>query len=424
ELADYIVERLQGYGVRFLDEADLYHADNGRYIVEDQNSCVVDVVRSKAEWHRQHRRIFARVKNAKTKPIERFFSTLEQILQDMKLPGYIKELGLSAPEEEQAQKRLDWQRRNGYVLTYDEFIAKVLEAVKIYENRRHGTLGCSPRERLAEYERNGWQPVFIDPRDEAYLFMERAFATVRGDRVQLAGREYIGPDLTQEMVLENRSSLVAYSGRKIELRFDPDNLDAGVFAIEPDTSRAIALRPAEKIDMLDHDDLSRQLAWKKRNMAAVSSAFEAITKDKTVRVLSDGGAFRELRRAEELAARPETPASGGAPETHHSRPAESRKSMERTEIPSALRTSGTELSDGEFWSGVAERISRENIVRTHGKKVFLTERERYQDLLERLLDGDRISGEDMAFKNRYEAKMTDQEKAYARAIIRQNTQEE
>ena len=155
KLADQIVERLQSYGVRFLDEADLYHADNGRYIVEDTEGLVVDVVPTKAEWEKQHRRIFARVKNAKTKPIERFFNTLEQILRDQCLPGLVKGVAISAPEEEQATKRLEWQKKNGYILSYDDFIKSVVHALNIYENRVHSSLGCSPKEKLEQYKRDG-----------------------------------------------------------------------------------------------------------------------------------------------------------------------------------------------------------------------------------------------------------------------------
>ena len=99
--------------------------------------------------------------------------------------------------------------------------------------------------------------------------MESTMRQVKGDRIELNGTEYIGPDLTQQMILENRGTLVAYNRQKIEIRYDPENLDLGVFAIEPGTNHAIALRPVKKIDMLNHEEMVEQLEWKKRNMRAV-----------------------------------------------------------------------------------------------------------------------------------------------------------
>lgn len=433
DLSTRIVEALQSYGVKFIDEADLYHADNGRYIVEDTEGCVVDVVRSKADWEKQHRRIFARVKNAKTKPIERFFNTLEQILRDLCLPGYVKEMGMSAPEEEQADKRLKWQKKNGYILTYDEFIQRVLEALEIYENRKHSTLGCSPKERLNEYVHDGWQPTFIDPRDEAYLFMESAFVTVKGDRVRLNNVDYVGPELTQEMILKNRGTLVAYNRKKIEVRYDPENLDIGVFAIEPGTHNAIALHPADRIDMLDEGEMVRSLEAKKRNMRAVQTAFENATKDKSIRVLSEPAKFQELHEAEELAGR----ALGiESPDESRKVPQILRKDDQteaETAIPLSIRRNDSEddfiprsmkntdeMSDEEFMHGLASRISSENILRSHSKDVFMTDRDRYQSILVRCLNGERLNREELDFKFFYEGKMTPQEEAYFAAFEKNN----
>ena len=433
-LSTQIVQALQSYGVKFIDEADLYHADNGRYIVEDTEGCVVDVVKTKAEWEKQHRRIFARVKNAKTKPIERFFNTLEQILRDLCIPGYVKEMGMSAPEEEQADKRLKWQKKNGYILTYDEFIKKVAQALDIYENRRHATLGCTPKERLEEYRLQGWMPTYIDPRDEAYLFMESAFATVKGDRVRLNNIDYVGPELTQEMILQNRGTLVAYNRQKIELRYDPENLDIGVFAIEPGTHNAIALHPVEKINMLDDEAMVKSLEWKNRNITAVKKAFENATKDKSIRVLSEPQKFQELRNSEKLAEQAmalEAPKEQFKPtpvirkadqETEEFALPQSRKrndSYDSAFIPQTFK-SESEMSDEEFMQGLVSRISSENILRSHSKDVFMTGRDRYQSILERYLNGERLNREDLDFKFFYEGKMTPSEENYFAAFTKNN----
>lgn len=428
-LADEIVERLQTYGVRFIDEADLYRAENGRYIVEDTEGLVVDVVSTKTEWEKRHRRIFARVKNAKTKPIERFFSTLEQILRDQCLPGLVKGLALSAPEEEQASKRLAWQEKNGYLLTYDEFIQQVVKAIEIYETRVHSSLGCTPRERLEQYKSEGWQPEFIDPRDEAYLFMESVQRQVKGDRIELGGKEYIGPDLTQQMVLENRGTLVAYNRQKIEVRYDPENLDIGVFAIEPGTRHAIALRPVEKIDMLDHEAMVRQLEWKKRNMRAVQDAFKSATQNKNVKVLSEPQKFSELRKAETLAQQALSLQAGGKRQGVQE---ESVAHEETRGIPSGIRRRNSvfgqmpmsfsrkdePLSQEDFLESIAARIGSENVLRAHGKPVFYTDRERYEYILNMFYSGERLSREDMDFKFDYESRMPPNEESYFASYVK------
>ena len=434
KLADQIVERLQNYGVRFLDEADLYHADNGRYIVEDTEGLVVDVVPTKAEWEKQHRRIFARVKNAKTKPIERFFNTLEQILRDQCLPGLVKGVAISAPKEEQATKRLEWQKKNGYILSYDDFIKSVVHALDIYENRVHSSLGCSPKEKLEEYKRDGWMPTFIDPRDEAYLFMESTTRQVKGDRIELNGIEYIGPDLTQEMILQNRGTLVAYNRQKVEIRYDPENLDLGVFAIEPGTNHAIALRPVKKIDMLNEQEMVEQLEWKKRNMCAVQQAFETATSNKNIRVLSEPQRFAELHNAEEIAERSEYRLEYQEPdfeipavarkvdvsetEEHEIPQSVSRRKTDFGSIPESLNRREESLSQEDFLESVASRIGSENLLRAHGKPVFYTDRERYEYILNQFHSGEHLSHEDLDFKFDYESKMTSSEENYFASYVR------
>ena len=109
---DLVVEQLQTYGMRWGDDiANLYKDDeSGMYTVRDDEGSIVAYAKDRAEWYEKNRRIFAQVKNAKTKPIERFISSLEQLFRDQFLTVYVKELNLSAPEEEEAARRLAWQK--------------------------------------------------------------------------------------------------------------------------------------------------------------------------------------------------------------------------------------------------------------------------------------------------------------------------
>ncbi len=210
------------------------------------------MVETPQQWHKKNRRIFARVKNAKAKPIERFFSTLETLLLDRCLPGAVKKLNASAPEEERAAERLNWQKKNGYLLHYDEFIQQVYAALDTYETRRHGRLGCSPRQEMEKaIAHEGWQPTFIESSHLAYLFMEPYHRKVRNNRITAGGITYVGPDLTAEMVKANRNNLAGLDGQKIEVRIDPDNPEAGAFAIDPRDKQPIYLTVEKAIDPFD-----------------------------------------------------------------------------------------------------------------------------------------------------------------------------
>ncbi|MDR0456237.1 MAG: Mu transposase C-terminal domain-containing protein, partial [Treponema sp.] len=243
-VADYTIEQLQNYGMEFRDEGDLYRTEMGAYVVEGADGKMVSVAKSRREWKKQNRRIYANVKNAKTKPIERFFSTLEQILRDMITPGLVIDTAADAATEEESSRRLQWQKDSGYILPFTEFADRVIEAVNLYQCREHGTLKHSPMKELEHAVKiEGWRPALISEEDVHYLFLERAYAVVRGDRVTLAGRQFIGPNLTQEMVRTNRGNLAGLNRQKVELRYDPDDLDSGIWAVDPRDSRAIPLIP-------------------------------------------------------------------------------------------------------------------------------------------------------------------------------------
>jgi hypothetical protein len=74
---DHLVNALQTYGMAFRDTAELYRTGEGEYALEDTNGAVITTVNNTREWRRQNRRMFAQVRNAKAKPIERFFRTLD-----------------------------------------------------------------------------------------------------------------------------------------------------------------------------------------------------------------------------------------------------------------------------------------------------------------------------------------------------------
>jgi len=388
-VADYTIEQLQNYGMKFCDEGDLYRTETGAYVVEGADGKMVNVARSRAEWKKQNRRIYANVKNAKTKPIERFFSTLEQILRDMITPGLVIDAANNAATEEESGRRLQWQKDNGYILPFEEFVYRVFDAIDFYERREHGTLKRSP---MAELEHavkvEGWRPSKIEDNDIKYLFLERGYAVVRDGRVTLAKRQFIGPDLTREMIQKNRGNLAGLNRQKVELRYDPENPDGGVWAIDPRNNEAVALTPVTPIPMLDDKAASGALEWKRRNMKAVSETYRDMTKDAQL-TLFEPQKFKELGESKAAAAViPEAPV----------------------------------ISPEEFSAQVAAKITVEPKIRERQKHVFLTERDRYESLFTMIIKNEKVSAADRAFMAEYEEKMEEGEARYFEEFAKQNKQ--
>ena len=387
-VADYTIEQLQRYGMRFCDEGDLYRTETSAYVVEGADGGTLNVVKSRAEWKKQNRRIFANVKNAKTKPIERFFSTLEQILRDMLLPGAVIDACADAAAEEESNRRLEWQKANGCILPFGEFVCQVLAAVDTYVSRTHGTLKRSPLDEIRHaVEAEGWRQTFINREDVKYLFMERAYAKVRGDRVTLNGKQYIGPSLTRDMLKANRGNLAGLNRQKIELRHDPDDPDSGVWAVDPRNGQAIALAPVTPVSMLDGQSASAAMEWKRRNMKAVTETYRAMTSGAPV--LFDPEKFRELRVSRAAAA------------SFNSLPAPGAES----DIASVPRQSA--ISDEEFRSLVSAKITLELVIRERPKPVYASERDRYEALNLARNAGNKINAEDLAFMSGFESSMPD-----------------
>ncbi|MDR2049320.1 MAG: Mu transposase C-terminal domain-containing protein [Treponema sp.] len=237
---NHLVQALQLYGMSYRDTPDLFRTKNGDYAVEDPQGTLVATVPNIQEWRREHRRMYALVKNAKAKPIERFFLTLETLLSDMIMPGYVRDITASAAEDEEAARRLAWQKERGFIYSYEEFVGKVKEAIIRYENRNHAGLKRAPLEELRyAQEKEGWEPTWIDPVDIRHIFLESETRKVRGNRVQIAGINYVGPDLTSDMLLENRHNLAGLSGLKVEVFYDPDDLDAGAWVMDPRSGETI-----------------------------------------------------------------------------------------------------------------------------------------------------------------------------------------
>ncbi len=67
------------FGMKFTDKVELFKIEDVYYALEDESGAVIVMADTCEVWYKKNRGIFAGVKNAKTKTIERFFSTFEQL---------------------------------------------------------------------------------------------------------------------------------------------------------------------------------------------------------------------------------------------------------------------------------------------------------------------------------------------------------
>ncbi|MEL3903747.1 MAG: Mu transposase C-terminal domain-containing protein [Treponemataceae bacterium] len=379
---DWLISSLQTFGMKYTDEAELYKTEDGHYALEDENGEVVATAETCEIWHKKNRRIFARVKNAKTKPIERFFSTFEQLLLDRCLPGYVRNIKASAPEDEEANRRLNWQEANGYILPYEEFVEEAKLALETYEQRIHSSLKHSPREEMMKaIEAEGWQPSRIKPEDIQALFMEPDYRKVHNNRITINGINYVGPNLTSDMVSQNRNNIAGLQGKKIEVRFDPDNPDAGVYAIHPATGEAIFLTPEKRIDFFDEKAVKAAIEEKNANIRAVSESYAKAIQGFGKVITSSR--YKTLEQSKKIAA----------------------SSQAAVETPLAI-------SDTEFASAVGARL--ELVIKDSRKQkpVYASERDRFEAILDAVMDGAVLSEADQAFKIRYEKNMSEDERLF------------
>ncbi|MDR2663669.1 MAG: Mu transposase C-terminal domain-containing protein [Treponema sp.] len=383
---DHLVGALQTYGMSYRDTSDLYRTENGDYAVENPEGGLAATVPTLQEWRRENRRMYALVKNAKAKPIERFFLTLETLLQDMVMPGYVRDITASAAEDEEAARRLDRQKERGLIFSYDEFIGKVKEAIIRYENRNHAGIKRTPLEELRYAQENeGWKPNWIDPADIRHIFLESETRKVRGSRVRIAGINYVGPDLTPDMIRENRHNLAGLSGLTVEVFYDPDDLDAGAWAMDPRSGETIYLIPEDRIDPFNAAELSRQLESKRGSMRTVAAAFRETTAA-AGKVLSSPE-YKPLIEAQTAA----------------------RKAIETKAERQAMTAA---LSDEDFNAAVAvaSRLVKDQGERIKRQAVYATPLKRYQAILDIILSGGDLSPPDRLFKAEYEHRMGEEEK--------------
>nr|WP_319473060.1 transposase [uncultured Sphaerochaeta sp.] len=257
------------------DVSELWKTPEGVYVIEDEEGNVLETAINQQDWRRQHRRIYANVKNAKAKDIERFFRTLNERLDARMLPGRCATPGANAAIDEVERARLEKQKNNHELLTEIEFIQVVLEELSDYENAKHSTLGMSPLQWLDKKVEEGWKPRQIDEQAIELIVSDRCQRKVQRGRVEINNIWYWGEEQTATNGELDDVGLWNYNDQKVDIRYnrhDPSH----AYAIVNGSIRY--LEPVKALVMLDDDAMKDAIATKRRQMKAVRDAFGTLTK--------------------------------------------------------------------------------------------------------------------------------------------------
>lgn len=263
--------------VSMKDVSELYKGDDGVYRVEDPNGKEVARTLDQKEWHRLHRRIYANVKNAKAKPIERLFGTLEEKMAQRGVPGHVVTPGAPADQEEKEQAELDRLKKNRQILTLDEFMLELAKQIDEYENTYHSSLKMSPKQSLLTHISKGWKAVRPPQEDLEFVFLQRTESKIIKGRVKANGIMYIGEDLKPVVDGYADVGLHLHEGEKVEVRYSEANPDICYAVIPNSVNRIRALKPVKSIDMLDDEAMKAGIEWKRNQMRIIRDFFNALT---------------------------------------------------------------------------------------------------------------------------------------------------
>jgi len=204
--------------------------------------------------------------NAKSKPIERLFYTLEKQLIKQ-LSGYCGNSPQNRPVHELVR-----QLNNQELLTLDEFRNRLDQWIEEYHDSSHKARdmkGRSPNQIWDEATENGWAPIVIES-DEILqlLFMMSKERTVRRHGVQIHNEFYY------------HESLLYYLKEKVEVRWDPADLSE-VHIFQSNIYICTAY-PYPRLSMkTPHAELGERIRAKRRMVKMVEDQYRYLTGGKT-----------------------------------------------------------------------------------------------------------------------------------------------
>lgn len=266
------------------DVSDLYKGLDGVYTVEDPEGKEIARTTDSQEWHRLHRRIYANVKNAKAKPIERLFGTIEEKMAQRGVPGHVVTPGAPADQEEKEQQALDRAKANHQILTLDAFMAELAKEIDIYEDTYHSSLKMSPKQKLMEYVDAGWKAIRPPQSDLDFVFLQRTESKIIKGRVKANGITYIGEDLKPIVDGYADVGLHLHEGEKVEVRYSESDPNVCYAVIPNSINKVRALKPVKAIDMLDDEAMKAGIEWKRSQMRIVRNVFDKLTKPEGIKI--------------------------------------------------------------------------------------------------------------------------------------------
>lgn len=212
-------------------------------------------------------RIFARPYNAKAKPIENFFRHYEQMLQDeFHVPGRVKTPGDLGENSRQRKAELAKMTADGKLLTLQEFMRKVMEAVRYWnEERIHKgyKMNCTPYDEYLSCYAHKWQPVVVDERTVDLMLLYRTTRKVSKGEVSVMGEMF------------HHSAMYQYNGQRVHVRYDPaDMSSARIFTLDLDP---ICEAENIRVPMGDKEATAEACERKRSEMKEVKELYKELT---------------------------------------------------------------------------------------------------------------------------------------------------
>lgn len=268
---------ISGNKSHMMDISELYRTKDGVYVVEDPDGNVVSIDETVEEWQRKHRRIYANVKNAKAKPIERLFGSIESKMAEKGIPGHVVTPDAPADQEEKEQKMIDYWKAHDMILTLDEFMRELVKGIDEYEHTYHSSLKMTPWQAVQKHIADGWRAVRPESQEALdFIFLARTRAKVRKGRVVINGLQYKGEDLKTVVGRFADVGINLHEGEVVDIRYSKSDPSVA-YAVIPTSENAIRpLRIIEAIDMLDDDAMVQAMRWKRDQMKMVREVFKSL----------------------------------------------------------------------------------------------------------------------------------------------------
>ncbi len=376
ELSEYvetITKEFASLSVESHDIAELYKTEDG-YVIEDDKGNVVDVVDDVKVWHKK-----AEVRNAKAKPIERFFRTFEGVLRDLGVPGLVNDKRARSEEHRRGELRIKELVEKDRLYSFEEFLQAVFEGIEKYNNRKHRILRRSPFDELKKaVEEEGFVATRLVESEIDFILLARAIRSVRNGRVIIDHELYEGEEITKEK--PNAGLWNIPDGTRVEVRYDPYD-EEKVFAVLENGD----VKPLKKVikGSMKDDELTKRLLARKREMIKACTAM-----------------YRQL-----------TQPVKGVIKYSRTVSLKARQAFDER----VLKREEEKLSEEEIMRRADEMIEKSKealpfVIRK--KPIYRSKRERYQYCLQQKILGGELEIEDLEFMKAYESNMDDSERDY------------